>query len=77
MLIPAIISMAFMTTQSVRYDKLIRSVSDANELNSIVKSDITDEIWEIVAGRKTFAAGRQYEILADVNDRLDQNGACT
>lgn len=72
MLIPAIISMAFMTTQSVRYDKLIRSVSDANELNSIVKSDITDEIWEIVAGRKTFAAGRQYEILADVNGRLDQ-----
>ncbi|MDD3504390.1 MAG: histidine kinase, partial [Eubacteriales bacterium] len=72
MLIPAIISMAFMTTQSVRYDKLIRSVSDANELNSIVKSDITDEIWEIVAGRKTFAAGRQYEILVDVNDRLDQ-----
>lgn len=72
MLIPAIVSMAFMSMQSMRYDQLIRNVSDANELNSIVKSDITDEIWEVVAGRKTFAAGRQYEILEEVNIRLEQ-----
>ncbi|NLW11493.1 MAG: sensor histidine kinase, partial [Clostridiaceae bacterium] len=72
MLIPAIVSMTFMSMQSMRYDQLIRNVSDANELNSIVKSDITDEIWEVVAGRKTFAAGRQFEIISDVNDRLDR-----
>lgn len=71
MLIPAIVSMAFMSMQSMRYDQLIRNVSDANELNSIVKNEITDEIWEVVAGRKTFAAGRQYEILDDVNTRLE------
>lgn len=71
MLVPAAASITLLSQQSTRYDQLITSVSDANELNRIVKTRISDEIWEIVSGKITFAAGSQYEIIADINDRLD------
>ena len=63
MIIPAIYSISLFSRHTKRYDHIITNVSRANRLNQIVKFDITNEIWEIVAGKKTFEEGRQYQIL--------------
>ena len=54
MIIPAIYSISLFSRHTKRYDHIITNVSRANRLNQIVKFDITNEIWEIVAGKKTF-----------------------
>ena len=57
--------------QSARYDRMITNVSKTNRLNQIVKTDISNEIWDIIAGNKKFEAGSQYEIIGTINARLD------
>jgi two-component system sensor histidine kinase YesM len=71
MLIPLFISLVISVFNTVSYDRLISNVSKANRLNQIVKADIANELWDIVAGNKSFAQGRQYGIIADINGRLD------
>ncbi|MBO4731980.1 MAG: two-component sensor histidine kinase, partial [Spirochaetaceae bacterium] len=63
MIIPAIYSISLFSRHTKRYDHIITNVSRANRLNQIVKFDISNEIWEIVACKKTFEEGRQYQIL--------------
>ncbi|MDR3161021.1 MAG: two-component sensor histidine kinase, partial [Spirochaetaceae bacterium] len=71
MLIPLSISLIVSMLNTVSYDRLIRNVSKANRLNQIVKADIANELWDIVAGNKSFAQGSQYGIIGDINDRLN------
>jgi two-component system sensor histidine kinase YesM len=70
MLIPLFISIIISLFNTVSYDRLISNVSKANRLNQIVKADIANELWDIVAGNKSFAQGRQYGIIGDINGRL-------
>ncbi|MDR2758221.1 MAG: sensor histidine kinase [Spirochaetaceae bacterium] len=71
MLIPLFISIIVSMLSTVSYDRLISNVSKANRLNQIVKADIANELWDIVAGNKSFAQGSQYGIIGDINGRLD------
>jgi len=57
--------------QSARYDRMITNVSKTNRLNQIVKTDISNEIWDIVAGNKKFEVGSQYAIIGTINAQLD------
>ncbi|MDC7124420.1 MAG: sensor histidine kinase [Spirochaetales bacterium] len=66
-----VISISFSWLQIVRYNKIITNVNKTNRLNQIVKKDVSNEIWDIVAGNKTFSEGRQYEIIDDIRARLD------
>jgi two-component system sensor histidine kinase YesM len=70
MLIPLFISLVVSLFNTVSYDRLISNVSRTNRLNQIVKTDITNELWDIVAGNKSFGEGKQYEIIGDVNARV-------
>jgi two-component system sensor histidine kinase YesM len=70
MLIPLFVSLAVSLFNTVSYDRLISNVSKTNRLNQIVKTDITNELWDIVAGNKSFDEGRQYEIIGAVNTRI-------
>jgi two-component system sensor histidine kinase YesM len=70
MLIPLFISLVVSLFNTVSYDRLISNVSQTNRLNQIVKADITNELWDIVAGNKSFVEGRQYEIIGTVNARI-------
>ncbi|MBN2626423.1 MAG: sensor histidine kinase [Spirochaetales bacterium] len=72
MMIPPTISLASSWFQTVRYDRMITNVSRTNRLNQIIKSDISNEIWDIVAGNKNFDEGTQYEIIDDINGRLEE-----
>ena len=71
MIIPPIISVASSMFQTIRYDRIITNVSRTNRLNQIVKTDISNEVWDIVAGTKDFADGRQYEIINEINSSLE------
>ncbi len=51
---------------------IITNVSRANRLNQIVKADISNEIWDIVAGKKAFSSGRQYEILDTITKTINE-----
>ncbi len=72
MLTAPIVSISFSLYQTIRYDRMITNVSRTNRLNQIVKTDVANELWDIVAGSKGFAEGRQFEILEDISRRLNE-----
>jgi two-component system sensor histidine kinase YesM len=72
MILAPVVSLSFSWFQTVRYDRMITNVNRTNRVNQIVQMDITNELWDIVAGNKTFSEGEQYEIIDDINNRLQQ-----
>jgi two-component system sensor histidine kinase YesM len=70
MLVIPVTTIASSLVQSSRYDRMISNVSNANRLNLIVKTEISNELWDVVAGTKKFEEGRQYVILSDIGERL-------
>jgi two-component system sensor histidine kinase YesM len=71
MLIPLLLSIAGFMLNTWSYDHLITSVDKTNQLIQIVKTDISNELWDIVAGNKPFVAGKQYTIIEDINVRIN------
>ncbi len=59
-----------MLDYSQRYDAIINNIMTANSINGYIKPAIDTEMWNIVAGKTEFVAGRQYDIIADVDDKL-------
>ncbi len=72
MILPTIYYTIASTQHSNQYDRIITNVSRANRLNQIVKIDISNEIWDIVAGKTSFKTGNQYVILNTINDGISQ-----
>lgn len=72
MILAPVVSLSFSWFQTVRYDRMITNVNRTNRVNQIVQMDITNELWDIVAGNKAFSEGEQYEIIDDINNRLQQ-----
>lgn len=72
MLIAPIVIIASSWVQTIQYDQLITNVSRTNRLNQIVKTDISNELWDIVAGNKAFKEGIQYRIIDDINNQLNE-----
>ncbi len=71
LIIPCILSWIFLNIFTNKYNRLIRNIEEANTLNSIVKSDISNEMWSVVVGHKMFEEGKQYEMINSVNNVLD------
>ncbi len=71
MITPPVITVVSFVVQMVRYDLIITNVSKTNRLNQTVKMDVSNEIWDIVAGNKKFDEGSQYEIIDGINESLD------
>ncbi len=59
-----------MLDYSQRYDAIINNIMTANSINGYIKPAIDTEMWNIVAGKTEFVDGRQYDIIADVDDKL-------
>lgn len=66
MILPAIYSVFVSRAHTKQYDGIITNVSRANELNQTVKVAISDEVWDIVAGKKKFSEADQYIILREI-----------
>ena len=69
-IVPTIISLVYLRNISAEYNRLIENIDFANELSNTAKTEVNKEIWEIVAGRKSFSEGRQYEIINTINEGL-------
>nr|WP_319475086.1 sensor histidine kinase [uncultured Sphaerochaeta sp.] len=71
MITPPVITVFSFVVQMTRYDLIITNVSKANSLNQTVKEEISNEIWDIVAGNKKFDEGSQYDIIDGINESLE------
>lgn len=59
-----------MVSYSREYDAVINNITTANSINGYIKPAIDTEMWNIVAGKTEFQLGKQYEIISDVNKKL-------
>jgi two-component system sensor histidine kinase YesM len=60
-----------------QYDAIIANITAANSISGNIKPDIDTEMWRIVAGKIEFKNGQQYEIIDDVNTKLQRMMANT
>ena len=54
-----------------QYAAIINNITTANSINGYIKPAIDTEMWNIVAGKKDFNAGNQYQIIAQVNAQIE------
>jgi len=65
-----VILMLQVLSYSRQYDAIITNITAANSIGGNIKPDIDTEMWKIVAGKIEFKAGKQYEIIGDVNTQV-------
>jgi len=53
-----------------QYDAIMTNITTANSINGYIKPAIDTEMWDIVAGKKEFRYGSQYQIIDQVDDQL-------
>ncbi len=53
-----------------QYDTIIGNITTANSINGYIKPAIDTEMWNIVAGKKEFKGGNQYQIIDNVNTQI-------
>jgi two-component system sensor histidine kinase YesM len=71
MLVPLVMSIVVTMINTVSYDRLISNVDKTNRLNQIVKTEIANELWDIVAGNKSFENGDQYRIIDRISYQIE------
>lgn len=54
-----------------KYDAIITNITTANSINGYIKPAINTEMYNIVAGKKEFKDGDQYQIIDEVNSQLE------
>ncbi len=59
-----------MLSYSHQYDAIINTIPTANSISGNIKPQIDSAMWDIVAGRTAFEAGKQYTIINGVNSKL-------
>ncbi|MBE7554500.1 MAG: histidine kinase [Anaerolineales bacterium] len=53
-----------------QYDTIITNITTANSINGYIKPAIDTEMWNIVAGKKEFKEGSQYQIIEQVDSQI-------
>lgn len=71
MIIPLIASVGVMANYAFRYHGVISQIEKVSSLKPLVEENIPDELWSVVAGRKTFAQGQHDDLIHTVNGQLD------
>lgn len=66
MIIPTVYSIIVSQIHTQQYDDIISNVSYANKINQIAKTDVPNELWDIVCGRKNFENGNQYKMIEQI-----------
>ena len=59
-----------MLNYSRQYDAIITNITTANSIGGSIKPDIDNEMYNIVAGKTEFSQGKQYEIINNVNSKV-------
>lgn len=53
-----------------KYDAIMTNITTANSINGFIKPAIDTEMWDIVAGKKEFKDGQQYQIIQQVDSQV-------
>lgn len=54
-----------------QYDRIMRNVIHANNINKISSEEIYSEMWKVVAGLKNFHTARQYVYIGQMLDEME------
>jgi two-component system sensor histidine kinase YesM len=57
---------------SRQYDSIITNITTANSISGNIKPNIDNEMWKIVAGKIDFTDGKQYQLIQEVNDKIQR-----
>ena len=71
LLIPAVVSVGMMLHYAQTYHAVIRQVEQVSSLKPLVRTQISEEMWYVVAGHKSFDDGEQYTLINHVNTEID------
>ena len=66
MAVPTVYSIVVFRFYTVRYDRIIMTVSLANSLSRVAKEELEGEIWDVVSGLKSFNEGLQFRLLREI-----------
>ena len=77
LVVPAIVSIAAMLANSVRYDAIIARMGRVGDLKPLVAVDIPGEAWNVVAGNQRFEDSRLFAMLDEISGELDALMAST
>jgi two-component system sensor histidine kinase YesM len=53
-----------------QFDTIISNIIIANSINGYINPAIDSEMWRIVAGKVEFQEGKQYQIIDDINTKI-------
>ena len=71
MLVPALLAIALMTLYARDYHSVIEHMADISGLRPVIQQELLTEVMDVVAGRKRFAEGNQFETLEKAHTALD------
>ena len=71
MAVPAILSLIVMLWYAARYQASVSRMESIASLKPLVNSEISEQLWSTISGRKTFEACGVYDTIAVINDTLD------
>jgi two-component system sensor histidine kinase YesM len=71
LLIPLLLGIVIIFFNTLSYSRLITNVDNTNRLAQIIRTEITGELWDIVAGNKPFNLGSQYSIIEYINSEFE------
>lgn len=71
MLVPALLSIAMLTSFSQLYYSFLTRAEKINSLSVLVVDTLPAEMFSIAAGRKRFPEGRQDALMAEIQQTLD------
>lgn len=57
---------------SNQYDTILSNITLANEINGVIKNKIDAEMRDVIFGKITFEAGKQYKIIDEAKNKIDQ-----
>lgn len=72
MLVPIILLGGLLIGLTQQYDTAIADTSLASTLHATLVSELPDEIWRVVSGRVSFAAGQQGQLLQQVQSKMEE-----
>ena len=72
MAVPTVIVLIAIWLMTHQYSASVANINTATELQKTVQSQITEEIWDIIAGKKNFNDGSQYQLIDRIERDLGQ-----
>jgi len=71
MAIPAVLSLVIMLWYATSYQASVSRMETISSLKPLVDSEIPEQLWSTVSGRKTFEACGVYDTISIINSTLD------